>query len=106
MRYTKEQKQRASETLNKYAPRGATVYYTVESVARSGMSRRMRFFTFGDGTPAYLTYSIAVILGLPYRDSDGTVRVDGCGMDMGFAAVYGAARYLHGDGYALNARQL
>ena len=61
------------------------VYTNVTHVSRSGMSRRMRFYVVGpDGALTSLTYTMAVLQGT-CEDRRG-FRIDGCGMDMGFAA--------------------
>lgn len=67
---------------------GATVYATVRTVSRSGMSRRIDLYTIAadenrdGGRPwlAYLSRLAAAVLGWPCNDNG--VRVDGCGMDM------------------------
>lgn len=72
---------------------GATVYATVRTVSRSGMSRRIDLYTICGDSPAdggkpwlaRLSGFAARALGWPCND-DG-VRVDGCGMDMRFHLV-------------------
>lgn len=73
---------------------GATVYATVRTVSRSGMSRRIDLYAVRPGTPRYrdghpwlarLSYYAAAAIGWPCNDNG--VRVDGCGMDMRFHLV-------------------
>jgi len=62
-------------------PPGAKLYGTVESVARSGMSRTASFYIVRDGDIQNITGHVAAIVGERRRD-DGTIRLNGCGMDM------------------------
>lgn len=85
---------------------GTRIYGIVESVSRSGMSRCMRFFVMGRNPhdkrpmPVSITYPMAQILGWRMRDANGSrcMVVEGCGMDMGFHAVYTLGRYMFPDG--------
>jgi hypothetical protein len=63
------------------------VYAIVKSVAASGMSRRIEFYVPvndpHDGLRLHsLTWSISAVLG--WHANMKGVKVDGCGMDMGF----------------------
>ncbi len=106
---TKKQKAddaaRAAECLRESFPKGSKVFCHVDSVARSGMSRRIQFYQAGldqKGQPFIFrcSYLVANLLDWPLND-DG-VRVDGSGMDMGFHAVSCVSYALYGDGYALS----
>jgi hypothetical protein len=71
--------------------KGRQVKAEVQSVSRSGMSRRIRFYAayIDDRTKepgiADITWAIARIGG--YGMNDRGLRVDGCGMDMCFAVI-------------------
>lgn len=94
------------------------VHCLVTTVARSGMSRRIRFFItyLGEGNvggnlqpvPAIqeITHWVGQVLGNNVNN-DG-MQITGCGMDMGFAAVHNLSYYLFGTGndYALKHRWL
>lgn len=86
VRVTKEEKASALDRLREFLPVGSTVYYTIRKVARSGMSRRIEFYTVLEGRIVRLSYLVAKALGLPVND-DG-VRRDGCGYDAGYDTVY------------------
>lgn len=61
----------------------------VTSVSRSGMSRNIHFVAITKkGVVLFPTYKIARELGLSYRDSDDSLHISGCGMDMIFEVLY------------------
>lgn len=102
----------ASEYLAKYElTPGDTVYTILRSVSRSGMSRRVDVVVMstdhdGKPYPARITHLVAAVLGNS-SDPDRGMRVNGCGMDMGFHVVYSlSSKLFGGDGYALNHRWL
>lgn len=66
---------------------GRNVIAEVTSVARSGMSRYIKFAVSINGDIRPLTWWIAETCGKNYDDYKG-VRVRGCGMDMIFATLY------------------
>ena len=78
---------------------GDTVYTTVRSVARSGMSRTMDVYVMRDNEPWRITYSVAKATGHQYDDRREALRIGGCGMDMGFALVYDLSYALWPDGF-------
>lgn len=67
-----------------------TLYFVIESVSRSGMSRKMRAYvqaTDDNGRPylRWITNHVAKVLGWRMkRDWKNCIQVDGCGMDMCF----------------------
>ena len=100
MKYSKKEREEALATLRELCPPGTTVYTKLNHVSRSGMSRSITPFLVIDGEPYYIAYSVAVIFGQSRDKYDG-VRMDGCGMDMGFALVYNLSLYLYPDGFGL-----
>ena len=83
---------------------GTTVHTILEHVGRSGMSRRIGVRVFVDNEPRYLDGLVAVALGYPVP-RDGGIRVDGCGMDMGFALVYELSHALYPEGFGCIGRK-
>lgn len=77
---------------------GTTVYTILEHVGRSGMSRRIGVRVFVDNEPRYLDGLVAIALGEPVP-RDGGIRMDGCGMDMGFELVYRLSHALYPEGF-------
>jgi len=102
MRYSKEDIQRARDTLAYLKP-GDTIYTILRHVSRSGMSRSIGLVSFRDRKfPMHPNWAAACLLGWSVdRNGRDGVRVDGCGMDMGFHLVYELSGALFGDGYAL-----
>ena len=96
------------ERLRKSVPKGTELTVVVKHVARSGMSRRIMVLlpceyegTNGKHlTNLNISSLVADLLGYPYHE-EGSVRVDGYGMDMGFHLVYTLGQALWDDGYAL-----
>jgi hypothetical protein len=131
-RQTKAQKEQSKaesvERLRALLPVGSTVYTSIHKVAPSGMSRIInlhciasvtrsrRAGTDADDKPIWveeerpevlwITAHVAAALDLKRTEDPEGVRVQGCGMDMGFATVYDLATVLHGDGYSLEQKWL
>jgi hypothetical protein len=76
--------------LTHYLTEGDTVYTVLRSVSSSGMSRTMSLKVAKEGKILDLTYYAAAVLDYPLVEVNGSraIRVGGCGMDMGFHAVY------------------
>ena len=102
MRYTAEEVKNATEMLKKFCPQGETVQCVLRGVSRSGMQRRIDFYVIvnqnrGAGMRPYLQYIsgwMAVLLGMTRQDRG--LKVNGCGMDMGFHMVDTLASALYG----------
>jgi hypothetical protein len=98
MKYSKDATEKELAYLREVLKPGSEVYTTVKQVAKSGMSRTMTLHIVQDGRICGVTYSAAVVLGEP-QQKDGSIRVHGCGMDMGFEVVYRLSRRLFPDGF-------
>lgn len=66
---------------------GDHVYCILRSVSSSGMSRRISFYAVEDGRMRFLDGYVADVLSGVTRDRKEGLRVNGCGMDMGFHVV-------------------
>lgn len=93
----------ALERLRAMLKPGTRVYTKVLHVSRSGMSRRISAYVIRDGEPYELDWLINRA-GLERQHRDGGLVLGGCGMDMGFALVYGLSRAIFRDGYPCNGR--
>lgn len=89
-----------------------TVYTILRKVSASGMTRHISFKSV-EGSSIYdITYLVARVLGDKVSDVNGynTIKVNGCGMDMGFHMVYSLSSVLYkGEeraGYKLSHRWL
>jgi len=82
--------------LTHYVKPGTKVYTIIRHVSSSGMSRDISL-VIGDGNDiADITYYAAQALGDKLIESKGhrAIRVNGCGMDMGFNLVYNLSSVL------------
>lgn len=105
-------RQEAIGRLRAWIKPGDTIHVQMKHVSRSGMSRVIQVIKINcrpetdiDGKAGtepeilYLGYNVAQALGMKYdRDREG-VKIDGCGMDMGFAIVYDLSYALFKDGF-------
>jgi hypothetical protein len=104
MKATKQEQQDAIERLKSWLKPGDTVYCSIGHVARSGMSRTIKFFFFTvDEENAVrvinLTYNMSRALGDSMDRDEGTLKVSGCGMDMGFETIYRLGALLWPTGF-------
>ena len=90
----------------------ATVYTVLRSVSASGMTRHISLKVAHGGDILDITYLAAQALGERVSDRNGfnTLKVNGCGMDMGFHLVYNLSSVLYAGldraGYKLAQRWL
>lgn len=89
-------KQEAIKQLQRLLKDGDTVYTIVKAVARSGMSRNLDAYCIATnaGKPPHIQWIGAMVahaIDTPQSRGDWEkgrgFRVNGCGMDMGFAVV-------------------
>lgn len=100
MRQSQKDHDESLSTLRQWIKPGDTVYCVLRHVSRSGMSRDISPLVIQNGEHRYLAYHVARVLGL--RDVAGAhdaVRINGCGMDMGFELVYQLGRRLFPGGF-------
>lgn len=87
--------ERAYNNLKEY--RGKKIYAIVNSVSRSGMSRRIEFYVVDNNDIIRIGFYISRFLGYKYDADKGGLFVSGCGMDMIFSVLsslnYAMARY-------------
>jgi hypothetical protein len=99
--------------LNDYVSEdNLTIYTVLRSVSASGMTRHISL-KFAQGNDIFdITYLAAEAMGdrVSERNGYNTIKVSGCGMDMGFHLVYNLSSVLfHGQeraGYKLSQRWL
>ncbi len=92
-------RQEAIDYLRPMLKPGTEVQTIVTHVARSGMSRSIKCYVVHGGRLHDITYHVARITLNPVDENHGGVKIGGCGMDMGFALVYGLGRTLYPDGF-------
>lgn len=95
-KYTKAEIEEAKAALLGWLEPGDRVYTILRRVSKSGMSRDISVVIFRDGQPLHPNHSIAVLTDRRLVNANGydAIRVQGCGMDMGFELVYALSRYL------------
>lgn len=83
------------------------VYTILRHVSQSGMSRNIDCYVIANNTPYCMSYAIAQVLGMS-QAKDGSIKVGGCGMDMGYhivnslsIALYCKGKYTHEGAYKL-----
>ena len=98
-RYTKEETLEAVTRLRAELTPGRTVYTKVTHVSRSGMSRSIEcYLAQGRDNLTDITWAVARATNSRVDNTHGGIVMGGCGMDMGFALVYGLGRTLYPDG--------
>jgi hypothetical protein len=96
---TKQQEQAdAIAKLRELLPPGSTVYTILRHVSRSGMSRSISAVVVEDGEPVVIDYLVRHALGLTFDRTNGGLKVQGGGMDMGFHVVYSLSYALYPNG--------
>ena len=97
---TKKQleQQQAKESLLEMLKPGDTVFTRLNHCSKSGMMRVIDLFVIRDNEPLRITWSACKATGRTYNDKHDGMRIDGCGMDMGFEAVYTLGYYLWPNG--------
>lgn len=98
-----ERREAACEMLRDLFPRDSRVSLVLAHVSRSGMQRGILVLAQTSDGVDDVSWMVARAVDWPLHREAG-VRVDGCGMDMGFHLVYTLAHVLYGDGYALQHR--
>jgi hypothetical protein len=106
-KYSKEEVEKARTRLLELLKPGDKVYCILRHVSRSGMLQLISPVVFEknepgeSGYPFHLDNPVAAVLGWPSKGTGEGIRVNGCGMDMGFHLVYSLSWVLFKDGYAL-----
>lgn len=87
-RISKTEKTEAVTRLQSWLKDGQTVFCVLRKRSSSGMSRVIQLVAFdGDGEPMFLGYNVHLATGHRWDKVHEGVRINGCGMDMGFALV-------------------
>lgn len=103
-KYTRDEVREARERLAELGLKpGSEVILKLEHVSRSGMVRWIDCYVvakvYGRHTPVRITRQVAILTGYSYDTGHDGVKVEGCGMDMGFHLVYGLGRTLYREGF-------
>jgi hypothetical protein len=96
---------KAIEYLHEYLKPGSKVYTILRHVSKSGMNRCISVVIptiskDGKSVGIYdITHLVAQACDLTMDSHHGGVKMGGCGMDMGFALVYGLASVMWHSGF-------
>jgi hypothetical protein len=102
----KERDQQASITrLREILTPGDTVYTVMTHVSRSGMLRHIKPLAHYKGEVVNVSWDVARALDWQMNKDRDAVKVDGCGMDMGFHLVYSLSYALFRDSAQIDSRQ-
>ena len=102
------EREEIKQQLKKELKNCKTLYTIVDHVSQSGMTRDIRVFLIKNNKPLNISYKVARVLNERRGKNKwlAAVRVQGCGMDMGFNTVYNLSHCLFGDGYKIEQRWL
>lgn len=92
-----QDKAEAIENLRKWIKRDERIYTVLRHRAASGMTRFIDMYYIRDNVPHRITWQAAKALGWTYCTKREALRIGGCGMDMGFHAVYSLSSVLFRD---------
>lgn len=96
------QKNNREDLLNMLKP-GDTLFTVIRSVSRSGMFRRIDVYLLRDSDRVWLTGRVASVIEARYSMDDWRhekgMGMSGCGMDMGFEAIYQLSYALFPQGF-------
>ncbi len=99
MSQAEREKLEATAMLKEFIKPGDTIYTTLKHCSKSGMMRVIDLFVMEDNEPRRITSLACRAIQASYNDRHEGMKMDGCGMDMGFAAVYELGRVLFPDGF-------
>jgi hypothetical protein len=94
-----EEMEKAKEELRALLKLGSEVLTQVKHVSRSGMMRVITTRFIKDGQLLDLDYSISKATGYKLHNKYDGIKIEGCGMDMGFALIYDLSRTLYPKGF-------
>ena len=100
MKYSDEEIEEQKEFLRSVVKPGDTIYCILRHCSRSGMTRHIGLVIMTkDGHPIHPNYAASVLLGESIKHGYDGVKMEGCGMDMGFHLVYTLGMILYPDGF-------
>jgi hypothetical protein len=103
-----EKRAEAIRDLRKMLKPGDTVYTVLRHVSASGMTRGIDLYIIRKNVPVWITAYVGHAIDSPqslkdWREQRG-LRVQGCGMDMGFHVVYSLGCALFPKGFKVEGR--
>ena len=94
-----QERQEAIKDLKKYLKPGTKVYTVLRHCSRSGMLRVIDLYIWKRNEKLRITWGACKATGSTYNIKHEGMTMGGCGMDMGFAAVYHLSSALFPKGF-------
>lgn len=91
-------KEEAIEKLREWIKPNDILYTQLQHVSKSGMTRHIAVRKIENDYPYDYTGLVAKALGWKYSDKYHGIKVEGCGMDMGFHLIYSLGYVLWPNG--------
>ncbi len=90
--------EKTKDELRALLPPGSIVYTTLNHVSRSGMQRAISTYIIIDNDIRDISHDVAEVIGNTIHNKGG-IKINGCGMDMGFAIVHQLSYALYPGGF-------
>lgn len=81
-----------------------TIWGTIVSSSKSGMSHKIALYCVYQGRIESISYEVAIVLGLKHEK--GCIHKKDGNMDMIFAVIYSLGKALYNNGYAIKKETL
>lgn len=94
----RQEREEVRQTLRSILDPGDRVYCVLRHVSRSGMSRRIDLYKIDGDELRWLSALASRLIGWNLGPRADGIKVQGCGMDMGFHLVYTLGALLWPDG--------
>ena len=88
MKATKKERAESQLHLRQFLQPGDVIYTRCEHVSKSGMTRWLDLYVIKDNNLHRITWDVCSAADFTFCDRRGLLKIEGCGMDMGFQAVY------------------
>ena len=94
MQATKTEQKESLAHLRELLYPGEVIYTQCQHVSKSGMTRWLDLYVMKNNQPHRITWDVCAAAGYTFCNRRGQLKIEGCGMDMGFSAVYNLGRSL------------
>ena len=95
---TKTETAQSLEYLRSVLKPGTEVFTQCRHVSKSGMTRWLDVYTVIDGSIRNITWDVCAAADFTFCSRRHALKIGGCGMDMGFQAVYCLGHAIWPDG--------
>lgn len=95
---TKTETAQSLALLRRVLKPGSEVFTQCRHVSKSGMTRWLDVYTVIDGSIRNITWDVCAAADFTFCSRRHALKIEGCGMDMGFSAVYSLGRALYPQG--------